>query len=158
MSSWWEPRFPPIPKNIIHFFPLQYNVNPQKHFHKPHSPYHIMAKYSHDYTTTNQLIRMGTETKGEAGAKAYKIHRMLTHFIILISANHHAVRDSFRSDAGPGRCGGPQTTIEPLKNGGIKYRCMSPPPVTSFDRILRQGRKESTRPPNSPERMALCAV
>jgi hypothetical protein len=34
-----------------------------------------MAKYSHDDTTTNQLIRMGTETEGEAGAKGYKIHR-----------------------------------------------------------------------------------
>ena len=33
-----------------------------------------MAKYSHDDTTTNQLICMGIETEGEAGAKGYKIH------------------------------------------------------------------------------------
>ena len=46
---------------------------------------------------------------------------------------------SFRSNAGPGRCGGPRTTIEPLNGGDIEDRWMSPPPVTSFDRILRQG-------------------
>ena len=50
-------------------------VNPQKHFHKPPSPYHIMAKYSHDDTTTNQLIQMDTETEGEAVAKGYLTHR-----------------------------------------------------------------------------------
>ena len=31
-----------------------------------------MAKYYHDVTTTNQFIRMGTETGGEAGAEGYK--------------------------------------------------------------------------------------
>jgi hypothetical protein len=33
-----------------------------------------MAKYSHNDTTTNQLIFMGTETKEETGAKGHKIH------------------------------------------------------------------------------------
>ena len=34
-----------------------------------------MAKYYHDVITTNQLIHMGTETGGEAGAEGYKTHR-----------------------------------------------------------------------------------
>ena len=33
---------------------------------------------------------------------------------------------------GKGRCGNLQTAIEPLNNGGIEYRWMSPPPVSSF--------------------------
>jgi hypothetical protein len=34
-----------------------------------------MAKYSHDDTTTNQLICMGTETRGEAGVEGYQTHK-----------------------------------------------------------------------------------
>jgi hypothetical protein len=98
MSSLWEPQFPHPPKisstsspfNITCFgnntsnegkhnvpilrFPALLALF-QKHVHKPPFPYHIMAKYYHDDTTTNQLIHMGTETKEEAGAKKYKIHR-----------------------------------------------------------------------------------
>ena len=44
-----------------------------------------------------------------------------------------------RSDADPGRCGGSRAAIEPLNDGNIEDWWMSPPPVTSFDRILRQG-------------------
>ena len=52
--------------------------------------------------------------------------------MILITAYHHAVMDSFCFDACLGRCGNLQTTIEPLNNGGIEYRWMSPPTVTLF--------------------------
>jgi hypothetical protein len=66
--------------------------------------------------------------------------------------------DSFFSDACPGRCSNLKTTIEPLNNGGIEYRWMSPPPVSSFFIRLdpETGGKESTRPPNLLKVDKLC--
>ena len=56
-------------------FPPLINVSPPTKFHKQCSPYHIMAKYYHDVITANQLICIGSETGGEAGAEEYKTHR-----------------------------------------------------------------------------------
>ena len=48
----------------------------------------------------------------------------------------------FHSDVNLGRRGGTQARTEPLNNGAVKDRWMlPPPPIISFDRVLRQGGK-----------------
>ena len=60
----------------------------------------------------------------------------------------------FHSDANLGHCGGTRVKIEPLDDGNVKVPWMPPPPpIISFDQVLRQGGGFNTAT-NDPEWMA----